>query len=92
MQNSSAAAAVLPEYENPWIIWQHPTSAIALVAIILSIFILVAAVISNACLSPVSYGLDTRIIYFLRQKWDRRRASSLEQHRQLEDQPVVLVE
>jgi hypothetical protein len=28
----------------------------------------------------------------LRQKWDRRRASSLEQHRQLEDQPVVLVE
>ncbi|TFB03770.1 hypothetical protein CCMA1212_004604, partial [Trichoderma ghanense] len=81
----SAAAAIRPEYENPCIIWQHPTSAIALLAIILSIVILLAATTSDACLSTDSYGPDTRILYSVRQEWDRRRGSSLERHRQLED-------
>ena len=91
MENTTVAAALNPEYEDPWIIWQYPTSAIALIAIILSIVILVAAVVSNTCLSMNSYGLDTRIFYSV-QQWDRRRGSSVEQQRQLEDQSRCLID
>lgn len=92
MQNGSTIAAISPAYDSPWIVWQHPASAIALLAVILSIVILVAAIVSNACLLVHSYGLDTWELYSTRQKNNRSDDSGVGQHQQLQTQPPCLTE
>ncbi|KAK4068559.1 uncharacterized protein Triagg1_7207 [Trichoderma aggressivum f. europaeum] len=41
-----------PANDSPWVIWEHPASAIAFLAVVVSIVILVAAFVSTACLPP----------------------------------------
>lgn len=89
MQNSSAAAETIPVKDSPWVVWQHPLSAIALLTVILSIVILAAAFVANACLPVYSFGLETLKLYPNRQEKDRRRSCSVTQHEQLENQLVL---
>jgi hypothetical protein len=90
MQNSSTTAETIPVKDSPWVVWQHPVSAIALLTVILSIVILAAAFVSNACLPVYSFGLETLKFYPNRQKKrDRPRSSSVTQHQQLENQHAL---
>lgn len=59
MQNDSATAAISSGNDSPWIIWQHPASAIAFLIIICSICVIVAAFIANACLPVQPYNQET---------------------------------
>ncbi|PON29526.1 hypothetical protein TGAM01_v201775 [Trichoderma gamsii] len=87
MQNCSTTDETVSVKDSPWVVWQHPVSAIALLTVILSIIILAAAFVSNACLPVYSFGLETLKFYPHRQKKrDRPRSSDVTQHRQLENQ------
>ncbi|KAL7796583.1 hypothetical protein V8C37DRAFT_351749 [Trichoderma ceciliae] len=92
MQNGSTIAAISPAYGSPWIVWQHPASAIALLVIICSVGILVAAVVSNACLPVHSYGFNTLRLYPTRQRRSQSQSSTVRRHQPRQNQLPCLAE
>lgn len=78
MQNSSTTAETTPVEDSPWVVWQHPVSAIALLTVIFSIVILAAAFVFNACLPVYSFDLETLKFYTTYPAEEERSAAKIQ--------------